>query len=127
VTQFISLFYSFWLALEYGGVAYPASGSEHFLIPDPNPESYMKSGMQTYFCLASYDLAKVLVFVIVQKIQDHPGGKKAPDPGSGSATLSRVRANSTGAKSAKNDAAPPCWEYGYGVNLIFCRISNRKF
>jgi hypothetical protein len=50
---------------------YPGSGSEHFsswirifLIPDPNishsrsnnffhPESYMKSGMQTYFCLAS--------------------------------------------------------------------------
>jgi hypothetical protein len=56
----------------------------------------MKSGKQTYFFLASYGFrSKVLVLVIVKKIQDpekllpdqDPGGKKATDHGSGSATL----------------------------------------
>jgi hypothetical protein len=44
----------------------PGSGSEHFFIPDTG--SYMKSGMQTYFSLASYAFrSKVLVSVIVKK------------------------------------------------------------
>jgi hypothetical protein len=65
----------------------------------------MKSGMQTYFFLASYAYTSkviVLVIVIVKKIQDPRsrirknsfqiripdlGVKKAPDPGSGSTTL----------------------------------------
>jgi hypothetical protein len=57
----------------------------------------MKSGMQIYFLLASYAF-RSNVLVIVKNIQDpekiHPGYgtriqgvKKAPDPGSGSATL----------------------------------------
>jgi hypothetical protein len=38
----------------------------------------MKSGMQAYFFLASYNFrSKVFVFVIVKKIRDpDPGGKK---------------------------------------------------
>jgi hypothetical protein len=48
--------------------------------------------MQTYFYLASYGFwSKALVSVIVKKIRKKfipdPGGKKAPDPGSRSATL----------------------------------------
>jgi hypothetical protein len=66
----------------------PGSGTKHFFIPDP---SYMKSGMQTYFFLASY-ASRGKVFVIVKKIRDlekmpgsgsriqDPWGKKAPDP-----------------------------------------------
>jgi hypothetical protein len=47
----------------------PGSGADHFLIPDPG--SYMKIVMQTYFFLASYAFrSKVLVIVI--KIRD-PG------------------------------------------------------
>jgi hypothetical protein len=43
-------------------------GFKHYFIPDP--ESYMKGGMQTYFFLASYAFrSKVLVFVIVKKIR----------------------------------------------------------
>jgi hypothetical protein len=56
----------------------------------------MRSGMQTYFFLASYAYkSKVLVLGIVNKIRDprseiksspiripDPEGKKAPDPGS---------------------------------------------
>jgi hypothetical protein len=55
---------------------YPGSGSDHFLIPDPDlnifyPGSYMKIKMQTYFLLASYAFrSKVLVLVIVKEIQD---------------------------------------------------------
>jgi hypothetical protein len=61
-------------------------GSDHFLIPDPNfffildPVSYMKSGMQAYFFLASYVYrSKVLVLRIVKNIRDpekiHHGSK----------------------------------------------------
>jgi hypothetical protein len=49
----------------------PDSDSNIFLIPDPG--SYMKSGMQTYFYLAFYAFrSKVLVLVtgIVKKIED---------------------------------------------------------
>jgi hypothetical protein len=58
---------------------YHGSGSKHFLIPDPgakkffHPGSYMKSGMQSYFFLASCGIrSKVLpvLLVIVKKIQD---------------------------------------------------------
>jgi hypothetical protein len=45
----------------------PGSGSDHFLITDP--VSYMKSGMQTYFLLASYAF-RSKVLVIVKKILD---------------------------------------------------------
>jgi hypothetical protein len=72
-------------------------------IPDPNifnPGSSIKNGMQTYFFLASYAFrSKVFVLVIVKKTRDprsgrnssriripEPGGKKAPDPGSGTLT-----------------------------------------
>jgi hypothetical protein len=63
----------------------------------------MKSGMQTYFFLASYAFrSNVLVLVIVKKISDPGSGKnssripdpggglKAPGPGSGSATLGSI-------------------------------------
>jgi hypothetical protein len=64
-----------------------------------HPGPYLNSGMQTYIFLAPYGIrCKVLVFDIVKKIRGprseknssrirDPGGKKAPDPGSGSATL----------------------------------------
>jgi hypothetical protein len=78
---------------------YPGSGSDHSSIQ--NPGFYKKSGMKTYFYLSSYAFrSKVLVIVIVKKIRDQgsgkhsswiripdPGGKKAPEPRSGSATL----------------------------------------
>jgi hypothetical protein len=64
-----------------------------------HPGSYMKSGMQTYLFLAYAFRSKFLVLVRVKKIRDpekihpgsgsrisDPGGKKAPDPGSVSAT-----------------------------------------
>jgi hypothetical protein len=96
----------------------PGSGSDHFLISDPgsririqtffipDPGSYLKSGMQTYFFLASFNY-KSKVFVpthsqkdpgseIRKKIHPRSGsriqgvkkapdtrGKKAPDPGCG--------------------------------------------
>jgi hypothetical protein len=65
-----------------------------------NPGSLIKSGIQTYFFLASYAFRnKVLVLVIVKEIRNprsgirtkfipDPGGKKTLDPGSGSTTLS---------------------------------------
>jgi hypothetical protein len=58
------------------GMFYPGSGSDHFLILDPDPNifssgSYVKSGMQTNFFLASYAFgSKVLVLAIVKKIGD---------------------------------------------------------
>jgi hypothetical protein len=59
------------------------SGSKHFFILDPG--SYMKSGMQTYFFIASYVLrSKVLVLGIRKKFIPDPGGKNHrildPDP-----------------------------------------------
>jgi hypothetical protein len=64
---------------------HPRSGSDPFLIPDldpkiffiPDPGSYMKSGMQTYFILAS-NVFRSKVYVIVKKIRE----KFIPDPGS---------------------------------------------
>jgi hypothetical protein len=48
----------------------PGSGSKKFFYI-PGPGSYMKSGMQTYFFLASFAFRrKVLAFVVVQKIRD---------------------------------------------------------
>jgi hypothetical protein len=54
---------------------YPGSRirSEYLFIPDPDPESRIQG-------------------VKKHRIPD-PGGKKAPDPGSGSATLLRYRGN----------------------------------
>jgi hypothetical protein len=47
----------------------PGSGSKIFFIPYPG--SYMKSGMQTFFFLASYAFRnKLLVLIIVKKIRD---------------------------------------------------------
>jgi hypothetical protein len=88
---------------------YPGSGSDHFLIPDPDPNifsslipdpvSYMKSeckstGYGTFFLASNAFRSKALVLFIVKKIRDpgkkfipDPGGKKAPDPGSRSATM----------------------------------------
>jgi hypothetical protein len=78
------------------GMFYPGCftldpGSDHFLIPDPpdpdpnifHPGSHMKSGMQTYFFLASYaSRSKVLDIVIVKKIRDPEKFTPDPDPGS---------------------------------------------
>jgi hypothetical protein len=51
----------------------PGSGSEHLF------GSYMKSGMQTYFFLASYGFrSKVLVLVIVEKLRDPGTGAFLP-------------------------------------------------
>jgi hypothetical protein len=60
--------------------SHPGSGSKYFFIPDP--EYLMKSGMQTYFFLASYAF-RSKVLVIVKKIRD----PEKTHPGSGFATL----------------------------------------
>jgi hypothetical protein len=88
----------------------PYPGSDHFLIPDPDPNIFssriLHEKWNAHFFLSSYAFrSKVLVLVIVKKIRDprseigdprsrirkkfipDPEGKKAPDPGSGSATL----------------------------------------
>jgi hypothetical protein len=84
--------------------SHPGPGSKHFLIPDPT----WKVECKLTFFLASYAFwSTVLVLFIVIKIRvpgseirdpdkfhpgiriQNPGGKKAPDPGSGSATLLR--------------------------------------
>jgi hypothetical protein len=55
------------------------SGSKHFFIPDP--ESYMKSGTQTYVFLASYAFrSKILILVVVKKIRD-PDKNSSRTPG----------------------------------------------
>jgi hypothetical protein len=77
---------------------YPGSGSEHFFIPDSG--SYIKRGTKhnNYRCLFSCSLCfqmqsfivKKIIhsgFRIQKKISPDPRGEKAPDPGSGSATL----------------------------------------
>jgi hypothetical protein len=88
---------------------YPGSG--HLLIPDhgsgskqffiPDPRSYMQSGMQTYFFLASYAFrSKVLALLIVKKIRDqekiHPGSQGVKSTGS------RIRIRITGFNPTKN-------------------------
>jgi hypothetical protein len=48
----------------------PESGNKHFFL---DPGSYMKSGIHTYFILASYAFrSQVLVLVMVKKVRD-PG------------------------------------------------------
>jgi hypothetical protein len=84
-------------------------GSEHFLIPDPDPnnfhpESYMKSGMQTYYFLASYGFrSKSLSLSLSQKDPGygiHPGSvsqiqwRKSSGSGSVSLILRRKRLTS---------------------------------
>jgi hypothetical protein len=67
-------------------ISHPGSGSKPFFIPDPG--SYIKSGMQTYFFLAANAFrSKVIVKKIRvprsgirKKFNPDPGGKKAPDP-----------------------------------------------
>jgi hypothetical protein len=61
---------------------YLGSGSDHFLIPDP--VTYMKSGIQTYFFHASYAFrskVKILVLVMVKKIGIRKKFSPDPDPG----------------------------------------------
>jgi hypothetical protein len=58
----------------------PGSGSGYYLILDPGSGSNMKSGMRTYFFLASYAFrSKILVLVLVRKIRDLEK-KFIPDP-----------------------------------------------
>jgi hypothetical protein len=70
--------------------SHPGSRSKLLFIPDPG--SYMKSRMQTYFFLAYAFRSEGLVLIIIKKIRDpekiHPGyriqGVKkhlSPDPG----------------------------------------------
>jgi hypothetical protein len=73
--------------------SHPVSGSKHYFKPDPG--SYMKSGMQTYFFLASSDFrSKVLVLVIVKQSRDPKSGKKfIPDPGGKKHRIPGIRIN----------------------------------
>jgi hypothetical protein len=54
--------------------SHPVSGSKHFFILDPG--SYIKSGRQTSFFLASYAFRNK-VLVIVKKIRDPRSGKNS--------------------------------------------------
>jgi hypothetical protein len=84
------------------GMFYP--GSDPFFIPDPRSKhffipchgSYMKSRIQTYFfscflCLQGQSLShKSIRSGIRKKFIPDLGAKKAPDHGSGSASLKRI-------------------------------------
>jgi hypothetical protein len=66
-------------------------GSKHFFIP--NPGSFMKSGIKTYFfclpvlCFQEQNLSLSLKYTKSGNWIPYPGGKKAPDTGYGSATM----------------------------------------
>jgi hypothetical protein len=60
--------------------SHPGSVSKHFFIPDPG--SYMKSGMQTFFLAYSGFRSKALFLVTVKKIRDPEKFIPDPDPGS---------------------------------------------
>jgi hypothetical protein len=82
----------------------PKSGSDNFHIADPgskhffilDPGSYIKSGMQTYFFVASYGFrSKVIVLVIVKKIRLPEKIHPDPDPEIQGLKKHRIRIRNT--------------------------------
>jgi hypothetical protein len=70
------------------------SGSDHCSIPDPEVKKH-RIPDPTYFCIKAINKFCLLILdpeptIAPSQIPD-PGGKNAPDPGSGSATLIRYQ------------------------------------